>query len=101
MAIKGVVNRAGVDSALIEEVYFGCAKNQAGEDNATLRAWHCSGACVMVLMSATKAEELGIRPMARWIASAAAGVDPRDHGDWPSLRRAEGTDACIPFHRRD
>lgn len=32
LAVKAVVERAGVDPALIEEVYLGCA-NQAGEDN--------------------------------------------------------------------
>lgn len=32
VAIKAAVPHAGVDPALIEEVYFGCA-NQAGEDN--------------------------------------------------------------------
>src|SRR6266571_3637341 len=32
LAVREVVRRAGVDPALIEEVYLGCA-NQAGEDN--------------------------------------------------------------------
>ena len=32
LVIKEVVSRAGVDPALVEEVYLGCA-NQAGEDN--------------------------------------------------------------------
>src|SRR5574341_1841307 len=32
LVIAEVVKRAGVDPALVEEVYFGCA-NQAGEDN--------------------------------------------------------------------
>ena len=32
LVISEVVKRAGVDPALVEEVYFGCA-NQAGEDN--------------------------------------------------------------------
>src|ERR1700749_3140902 len=32
MVIKEAVKRAGIDPALIEEVYMGCA-NQAGEDN--------------------------------------------------------------------
>ncbi len=41
------------------------------------------GASALVLMSASKAEELGIQPMARWIASAAAGVDPRVMGLGP------------------
>lgn len=41
------------------------------------------GACAILLMSAEKAEELGIQPMARWVSSAAAGVDPRTMGLGP------------------
>jgi acetyl-CoA acetyltransferase len=32
LVIKEAVTRAGIDGALVEEVYMGCA-NQAGEDN--------------------------------------------------------------------
>jgi acetyl-CoA C-acetyltransferase len=41
------------------------------------------GACALVLMSAERAEALGIEPLARWIGSAAAGVDPRTMGLGP------------------
>lgn len=41
------------------------------------------GACALVLMSAKKAEALGIKPLARWLGSAAAGVDPRVMGLGP------------------
>jgi 3-oxoadipyl-CoA thiolase len=41
------------------------------------------GACALLLMSAERAEDLGIKPMARWLASAAAGVDPRTMGLGP------------------
>jgi acetyl-CoA C-acetyltransferase len=41
------------------------------------------GAAAIVLMSATKADELGITPLARWVCSAAAGVDPRVMGLGP------------------
>lgn len=41
------------------------------------------GACAVLIMSAKKAEELGLKPMARWMASAAAGVDPRVMGLGP------------------
>jgi len=41
------------------------------------------GACGMLLMSAEKAAELGLKPMARLIAGAAAGVDPRYMGIAP------------------
>ena len=41
------------------------------------------GACALVLTTRDKAEALGVRPMARWVASAAAGVDPRVMGLGP------------------
>ncbi|HID54045.1 MAG TPA: thiolase family protein [Anaerolineae bacterium] len=41
------------------------------------------GAAALVLMTAEKAAELGLKPMARWIGSAAAGVDPRVMGLGP------------------
>ena len=34
------------------------------------------GAAALLLMNADKAQELGLRPMARWVGSAVAGVDP-------------------------
>ena len=48
------------------------------------------GACALVLMSAEAAAELGARPMARWVCSAAAGVDPRTMGlgPVPATRKA-------------
>ncbi len=41
------------------------------------------GACALVLMSEAKAQALGIKPLARWKGSAAAGVDPRTMGLGP------------------
>ncbi len=55
------------------------------------------GACALVLMSREKADALGIKPLARWICSAAAGVDPRVMGIGPvnatrkALKRANLT----------
>lgn len=52
------------------------------------------GACALVLMSRARADALGIRPLARWVAAAAAGVHPRVMGLGPvaaarkALRRA-------------
>lgn len=48
------------------------------------------GAAAMVVMSAEKAKELGITPMARWIVGATAGVDPSIMGVGPvnSTRKA-------------
>jgi acetyl-CoA acyltransferase len=48
------------------------------------------GAAALLLMSASKAQELGLRPMARIVASAAAGVEPRimGMGPVPATRKA-------------
>ena len=50
------------------------------------------GAAALVLMSADKARALGIKPLARWLASGAAGVDPRTMGlgPVPATRKALG-----------
>ena len=41
------------------------------------------GACALVLMSRRRAEAEGVTPLARWVGSAAAGVDPRVMGLGP------------------
>ena len=41
------------------------------------------GAAALLLMSAEKASELGLKPMARWVGSATAGVDPGVMGYGP------------------
>jgi len=41
------------------------------------------GAAALLLMSAERAEELGLEPVARWVASAVAGVSPRTMGYGP------------------
>jgi len=41
------------------------------------------GAAALVLMSRARAAALGVKPLARWVASAAAGVDPRVMGLGP------------------
>ncbi|MGD8699003.1 MAG: thiolase family protein [Gemmatimonadales bacterium] len=41
------------------------------------------GAAALLLMSAEKARELGLTPMARWLGSAVAGVDPGVMGYGP------------------
>jgi len=41
------------------------------------------GACALALMSAEKARRLKLKPLARWIGSAAAGVNPRVMGLGP------------------
>ena len=41
------------------------------------------GACVVLLMNRSKADELNLRPKMRWVASAVAGVDPTVMGIAP------------------
>ena len=41
------------------------------------------GACALLLMSAERAQTLGLQPLARWLGSAAAGIDPRLMGLGP------------------
>ena len=41
------------------------------------------GAAAMVLMSEEKAKELGVKPMATWVAGALGGVDPAIMGVGP------------------
>jgi acetyl-CoA C-acetyltransferase len=41
------------------------------------------GAAALLMMSGEKAEELGLEPMVRWVASAIAGVSPRTMGYGP------------------
>jgi len=47
------------------------------------------GAAAVLLMSAEKAKELGLKPMARWVGSAVAGVDPgvMGYGPVPATRK--------------
>jgi acetyl-CoA acetyltransferase family protein len=48
------------------------------------------GAAALLLTSRDKAEELGLKPWARWMASGAAGVEPRTmgYGPIPAARKA-------------
>jgi 3-oxoadipyl-CoA thiolase len=50
------------------------------------------GAAAVLLMSREKADALGLKPMARWIASASAGVDPgvMGYGPVPATRKLLG-----------
>ncbi len=61
--------------------------NPAFRKGGTVTAGNSSGlndgAAALVLMSADKAAELGIKPLARWVGAAASGVDPRIMGLGP------------------
>jgi 3-oxoadipyl-CoA thiolase len=66
----------------------------AFRENGTVTAGNSSGlndgAAAVLLMNSEKAEALGLKPMARVIASAAAGVPPRimGYGPVPATRKA-------------
>jgi acetyl-CoA acetyltransferase family protein len=47
------------------------------------------GAAALLVMSRNKADELGLKPMARWLGSAVAGVDPgvMGYGPVPSTQK--------------
>ena len=66
----------------------------AFRSNGTVTAGNSSGindgAAALLLTSRAKAEELGLKPLARWVASAAAGVEPRTmgYGPIPATRKA-------------
>ncbi len=47
------------------------------------------GAAALLLMTREKAEEMGMKPMARWLGSAVAGVDPgvMGYGPVPATRK--------------
>ena len=55
--------------------------------NGTVTAGNSSGindgAAAVLLMSPEKADELGLKPLARWVGSAVAGVDPSVMGYGP------------------
>ena len=59
----------------------------AFRQNGTVTAGNSSGmndgACALLLMSADRARTLGLQPLARWLGSAAAGIDPRLMGLGP------------------
>ena len=64
------------------------ALRPAFREKGTVTAGNSSGlndgACALLLMSAEKARSLRIKPMARWLGSAVAGVDPRLMGLGPA-----------------
>jgi acetyl-CoA C-acetyltransferase len=57
------------------------------KDGGTVTAGNASGindgAAAMLVMSSAKAKELGVKPMARWVGGASAGLDPAIMGVGP------------------
>ncbi|MBQ4369365.1 MAG: thiolase family protein, partial [Oscillospiraceae bacterium] len=64
------------------------------KDGGTVTAGNSSGrndgASAMLIMSADKAKELGLKPIARFVSHATAGVDPRvmGLGPVPAIKKA-------------
>ena len=69
---------------------LGAAFRKGGTVTAGNASGINDGAAAVLLMSADKAKQLGLKPMARWVASAAAGVNPRTmgYGPIPATRKA-------------
>ena len=57
--------------------------NEGGVTTAGNASGINDGAAAMVIMSEEKAKELGVKPMATWVAGAIAGVDPSIMGIGP------------------
>ena len=60
-----------------------CSGREGGVVTAGNASGINDGAAAMVLMSEEKAKELGVKPMATWIAGAIAGCDPQIMGVGP------------------
>ena len=73
--------RAGVTAESLSKL------RPAFKSDGTVTAANASGindgAAAVVVMSAEKAKELGVTPMAKWVAGATAGVDPKIMGIGP------------------
>ena len=66
VVLKAAVERAGIDPAIVEEVYFGCA-NQAGEDNRNVAR--------MALLLADFPDHVGGLTMNRLCASGLSAIN--------------------------
>ena len=79
---KDEVPRAGVTAEALGKL------KPAFKKDGTVTAANASGindgAAAVIVMSAEKAAELGVKPMARWIGGASAGVEPSIMGIGPA-----------------
>jgi acetyl-CoA C-acetyltransferase len=88
------VKRSDEGFALATSMELLAKLKPAFREGGTVTAGNASGlndgAAALVLMSAEKAQALGIEAMATWMASGAAGVDPRTMGlgPVPATRKA-------------
>ncbi len=72
-----------LDTTMDKLARLGAAFRKGGTVTAGNASGINDGAAAVLLMSADKAHQLGLKPMARWVASAAAGVHPRTMGYGP------------------
>lgn len=72
-----------LDTSLEQLAKLGAAFRKGGSVTAGNSSGINDGAAAVLLMSAERAAELGYSPLGRWVASAAAGVDPRVMGLGP------------------
>jgi 3-oxoadipyl-CoA thiolase len=71
------------DTTMEKLTKLGAAFRKGGTVTAGNASGINDGAAAVLLMSEDKAKQLGLKPMARWVASAAAGVNPRTMGYGP------------------
>jgi 3-oxoadipyl-CoA thiolase len=72
-----------LDTTMEKLAKLGAAFRKGGTVTAGNASGINDGAAAVLLMSEDKAKQLGLNPMARWVASAAAGVNPRTMGYGP------------------
>lgn len=72
-----------LDTSLEQMARLRPAFRQGGTVTAANSSGINDGAAAVLLMSRERADELGLKPMARWVGSAAAGVDPGVMGYGP------------------
>lgn len=75
--------RADTTLEKLEKLKPAFSKDQEGSVTAGNSSGINDGAAALVLTSANRASELGLRPRARIVASAVAGVDPAFMGEGP------------------
>jgi acetyl-CoA acetyltransferase family protein len=78
-----------LDTSLEQLARLKPAFRQGGTVTAGNSSGINDGAAALLLMSERKAAELGLKPMARWVGSAVAGVDPgvMGYGPVPATRK--------------
>ena len=80
------------DTSLAKLAALKAVFREGGSVTAGNSAGLNDGAAALLIASAHKAEQLGLRPLARMVAAASAGVDPRymGMGPVPATRKALG-----------